>query len=253
VRTGRATVELAVHPLVSLIRRENLGDPHPVFAGGERYVSHRFAGDAERVLRTELADAGLGDRDELGDFTAMLATIQRARAELYGWVTDQDDTYAVLAAAHGRSAFTVRRRGDRVSFQRAGAADRLPEALLAQLPDVPAGRGGSFSVRESEMDRPGPRPVLRRSGGPVRSEQAKRLDALLRASRRGGAKLYAARRDDDGNRVRSRTWLDLLDLPDGRWAVHLTTNRGERVVTASPGTTAVITTRLTDLLRTATP
>lgn len=240
------TLELSVHPLVSLIHRENLGDPHPVFAGGESYVSHRFVAEAERELRAELADAGLADRDRLADFTGMLSVIQRARTEFYGWVND----YAVLAAAHGRSAFALTRHDDRVTFQRVNA-DRLVEALLEQLPDIPPARAESFSVREAEMAPSGPRPVLRKSSGPVRSEQAKRLDALLRAPRQGGAKLYAARRDEAGNRIRSRAWLDLTDLPDGRWAIHLTTNRGERTVNAAPATAAFVAARLAEFLRTA--
>jgi len=250
VRTDRSAVELSVHPLVSLIHKENLGDPHPVFAGGERYVSHRYTGDAERELRAELADAGLADRDQLADFTGMLATIQRARTEFYGWATGNDDTYGVLAAAHGRSAFALRRHGDRVVFQRANA-DRLADALLEQLPDVPPARGESLSVREQEINSSAPRPVLRRSSGPVRSEQARRLDTLLRTPRNGGAKLYAARRDEAGNRIRSRTWLDLIDLPDGRWAIHLTVNRGERTINAAPATPALVAARFIELLRTA--
>jgi ESX secretion-associated protein EspG len=243
------TLELSVHPLVSLIHKENLGDPHPVFAGGEAYVSHRFVAEAERELRAELASAGLGDRDRLADFTGMLSVIQRARTEFYGWVIDNQGAYAILAAAHGRSAFALTRRDDRVTFQRVGA-DRLAEAILEQLPDIPPARAESFSVREAEMTSTAPRPVLRKSSGPVRSEQAKRLDALLRAARSGGAKLYAASRDEDGHRIRSRAWLDLIDLPDGRWAVHLTT-RGERTINAAPATAAFVAARLTDLLRTA--
>jgi hypothetical protein len=243
------TLELSVHPLVSLIHKENLGDPHPVFAGGESYVSHRFVAEAERELRAELAGAGLADRDRLADFTGMLSVIQRAHTEFYGWVDNNQGAYAILAAAHGRSAFALTRRGDHLTFRRVGA-DRLVEALLEQLPDIPPARGESFSVREAELNDSGPRPVLRRSSGPVRSEQAKRLDALLRAPRSGGAKLYAARRDEAGNRIRSRAWLDLIDLPDGRWAIHLTT-RGERTVNAAPATAPFVAARLADLLRTA--
>jgi len=250
VQPGRATVELSVHPLIALIHKENLGDPHPVLAGGEEYVSHRFASEAEQTLRTELAQAGLADRGQLADFTGMLSIIQTARTEFYGWVTSDTDTYALLVAANGRNAFALSRHGDRVRFRRIGA-DRLAEALVDQLPDGPPGRGESISVREAEVTEAGPRPVLRRASGPTRSAQARQLDALLRTPRHGAAKLYAARRDDNGNRIRSREWLTLLDLANGRWAVYTTTGRSEQAVNAVAATPTLVATRLTELLRSA--
>src|SRR3954451_25470063 len=95
----RRGVELPVLPLVSLLRRENLGDPHAIFAGGERYVSPRFADEAEALLRAELAAAGLGGRDALYDFLDTLALVQRASVEFYGWVSSHAEDFALLTAA----------------------------------------------------------------------------------------------------------------------------------------------------------
>lgn len=248
MQAGRSAVELAVYPLFALIHQENLGDPHPVLAGGERYVSHRFAGEGERWLRAELAEAGVHDRGQLADFIGMLSIVQRARTEFYGWVKETDESYAVLAAAHGHSAFALTRHGDRVRFERT-RSDRLAEALVRRLPDVPPGRGKSISVPEAEVTRSGPRPMLRRASGAALNEQTRRLDGLFRAPPRGLAKLYAAHRDDAGNRVRSRQWLDLIDTVDGRWAVYSTAGRGERMVNAVPATPRLVTEKLNDLLR----
>jgi hypothetical protein len=249
VRTGGSAVELSVYPLISLIHKENLGDPHPVLAGGELYMSHRFASESERWLRAELAEAGLADRSRLADFTGMLSIIQAARTEFYGWVTTHDDSYSVLAAAHGRNAFALVRRGEYVSFQRV-SPERLAEAMVDQLPDVPAGHGESISVAAAELGSTSG-VVLRGASGTTRSEQARRLNALFRTPRRGVAKLYAARRDDAGNRVRSREWLDLFDVSEGRWAVHTTTGRGERIINAVAAPPALIAAKLTELLRSA--
>jgi hypothetical protein len=235
VRPGRSAVELSLHPLVALMHKENLGDPHPVLAGGERYVSHRHATESEQWLHAELAEAGVADRDRLADLVGMVSIIQRARTEFYGWVADHDDTYSLLVAAHGRNAFALTRRGDRVAFRRV-SPDRLAEALVRRLPHVPAGHGEPLAVREAELARP-------------RSAPARRLVALFQAPRRGGAKLYAARRDDTGNRVRSRDWLDLLDLPEGRWAVYATRTRGERAINAATATPAQVARNLTELIR----
>lgn len=242
MQVGGSAVELPVHPLLGVLQKENLGVPHPVLAGGAGYVSRRFAGEAQRWLRAELAEAGLADRGLLTDFTGMLSIIQTARTEFYGWVSDGGETYSVLVAANGRNAFAVTRRGDRARFRRV-RSDRLADALVDRLPDVPAGRGESISVRESELNRSGQ--VLRRT-----SEGARRLGDLFRAPRRGGAKLYAARRDDAGNRIRSREWLNLIDLSDGRWAVYATTGRSERAVNAVAATPTLVAAKLADLLRT---
>jgi hypothetical protein len=64
--------------------------------------------------------------------------------------------------------------------------------------------------------------------------------------------LYAARRDEAGNRIRSQGWLDLIDLPEGRWAVYATAGRGERTINAVAATPALVAAKLTALLRTAT-
>ena len=250
MRAGRSAVELSVHPLIALIHKENLGDPHPVLAGGERYVSPRFASEDERAFRTELTEAGLVDRGRLADFTGILSIVQQARTEFYGWVTGTGGEYSLLVAAHGRNAFALTRHGNRIAFRRI-SPDRLAEAMVERLPNVSSGRGDSISVREAEVTRSGPRPVLRRPSGPARSEQARRLAALTQAPRQGFVKLYAGRRDDAGNRVRSREWLDLVDLHDGRWAVYTTANRGERTTNAVAATQALTATLLNDLLRRA--
>jgi hypothetical protein len=77
------------------------------------------------------------------------------------------------------------------------------------------------------------------------------LEALLHEPQLGGAKLYAANRDPDGNRRRSREWLTLLDLISGRWLVHPTLGRGERIIHAAPGSAPLIAARLAELQRSA--
>lgn len=248
---GRRAIELPVLPLVGLLRRENLGDPHAIFAGGERYVSPRFADEAAALLRRQLAEAGLGDHHALDDFVDRLALVQRAAAEFYGWVSATDGDYAVLTASAGRRAVTVTRTGDTVRFEPADP-DRLVEAFVQRLPEVPAGRGDSVSVLATEFASRGGRQagsIMRRSGS-GRSDQARRLDALLKEPRRGGAKLYAAARDRAGVRTRSAEWLTVLDLTGGRWVVYPTLGRGERAINAVPGTPQLLATKLGELART---
>lgn len=235
-------VELSVEAVAGLVERERLGEPHPVLAGGERYVSPRMAGRVDEPVRRELADAGLDDRDRLAELVTALTVVQRAHREFYGWVATGDRTLATVAAAVGRAATAVTRRGDRVSVRRVDAR-RLVDVVLGQLPAVPRGRGESISVPAAELT---PRPGVLRRPTDGRGD-ARRLAALLAAPRLGGAKLYAASRDERGDRTRSGEWLSVLDLAEGRWLVYATRAGGDRTVNAVPATAALLADKLTAL------
>lgn len=247
MRTGRA-VEISVFPLLSLIQKENLGEPHAVFAGGERYVSPRFAAEAERVVQQELKEAGLGERGDYLDFVKLVGVVQHADIEYYGWVTTANESYGVLAAASGRQAVVLVRAGEHIRFERCDV-DRMIEGLVWRLPNIAVARGDSFSVRHADMHAPRARTagsVMRRSAA-ARPEAARRLDALLDARRAGVTKLYAAKRDDRGVRQRSERWLTVLDLVEGRWALSVAQSRQERWIYAIPGTSHILEERLVEL------
>ncbi|MFC4854984.1 ESX secretion-associated protein EspG [Actinophytocola glycyrrhizae] len=249
MRTGRE-VELSVLPLLSLMQKENLGEPHAIFAGGERYVSPRFSAEAQRVVQRDLAGAGLGERADFDAFLDLVNVVQRADAEYYGWVTTADESYSVLVAAHGRSAVLVVRSGERVRFERCDL-DRMIETLVWRLPDNGVAHGEPFSVRHNDFHAPRGRAdgsVMRRSAA-ARPEAARRLDALLDARRSAVAKLYAARRDMNGVRQRSERWLTVLDLVDGRWALSVAQARGQRWIHVAPGTHQHIGDRVLELAR----
>lgn len=245
MRTGRA-VSISVFPLFSLLRRENLGPPHTVFAGGELYISPRFAAEAERALQQQLDEAGLGDRQDYLEFVDLLTVVQHATVEYYGWVAGVDDDYAVLVASLGRRAVSLVRSGDNVRFERC-AVDRLVATLMARLPDAPVAHGDVISVSHADFQPKSAGTVLRRSA-PSRPKEARRLDELLEARRVSVTKLYAAKRED-GIRQRSDRWLTLLDLTDGRWALSVRQARRENWINAAPGTPRLIEDGLAELAR----
>ncbi len=249
MRTGHK-VELSVYPLLSLMRKERMGEPHPVFAGGERYVSPRFAEEAERAVRQELRDAGLGERREYGEFLDLVSVAQRASLEYYGWVTTTDEAYSVLVASHGRSAVLVVRSGERVRFEPCDL-DRMVETLMWRLPDVGVARGEPFSVPQADFHAPKARTdggVMRRSA-PARPEGARRLDALLKLERIAVAKFYAAKRDPSGTRQRSQRWLTVLDTVEGRWALTVAQARRQEWIHVAPGTHQYLGDRVLELAR----
>jgi hypothetical protein len=241
-------VEIAVSPLFSLLQRENLGEPHTMLTGGERYFSPRFAVEAERVIQQELKDAGLGDEQDYRRFVELVTVVQHATVEFYGWVTGVDENYGVLVASHGRRAVSAVRVGDNVRFERCDA-DQLVEVLVSRLPEVPAGRGDSFSIGHADFHSRSRAGTVMRRSAPTRPETARRLDTLLDARRRYVTKLYAAKRDDDGFRQRSQRWVTILDLVDGRWVLSVTQARGEKWISAGPGTSQVVADRLVELAR----
>ncbi len=249
MRTERK-VELSVFPLLSLVKKERLGEPHAVFAGGERYVSPRFAEEAERAVRQDLAEAGLGEPRDLTEFLDLVTVVQQADIEYYGWVTTTDEAYSILVAAQGRTAVLVVRSGERVRFEPCDL-DRMVETLVWRLPDVGVARGEAFSVLHSDFHAPRGRTdggVMRRTA-PARPEGARRLDALLKTERITVAKLYAAKRDGNGVRQRSERWLTVLDTAQGRWAVSVTESRRQQWIHVAPGSQQYIADRVLELAR----
>lgn len=249
MRAGRA-VEISVSPLFGLLQKENLGEPHILLAGGERYSSPRFAVEAERVVQQELKDAGLEDRGDYLEFVDLVNVVQRATAEFYGWVVGVDGSYGVLVASCGRKAVSVVRSGENVRLERCDV-DQVAEALVSRLPEVSAGRGDSISVSHGDFHAARSRKsgsVMRRTAA-ARPDGARRLDALLDAQRLHVTKIYAARRDARGIRSRSEWWVTVLDLVEGRWALSVAQRRGEKWISAAPGTSQSIGDKLGELAR----
>jgi hypothetical protein len=235
-----AKVELSVATLYRLLGQLDLGEPHPLFTGGERYYSPRLRQEADAEFRAALIAAGVIGRDGLDQgFVELLTVMQRGQVEYYGWLHDAEGPYSVLTAAAGRVGVLAERIEDTVTFE-AVEAGRLLDAFLYRLPSTPPARGEALSVRVRDL--------AESDGFPRRlPPPARRLEALLKTERTGGGKLYTARRDPRGKRVRATAWVDVIDVAAGRWALYRVAGGGEPFVTAVPGTTQVIGKRLSEL------
>jgi hypothetical protein len=237
------SITLPLTAVVRLVQTNNLGEPHVVLAGGERYYSPRFKAENDRELCRQLGDV---DTDDVYD---ALSLIQHADTEYYGWVDAGNGDEAILLAGLRGNGVMLIRSGDDVTVSRTGS-DRLAETLVAQLPGTAAGRGESISVRADEYGRPRSDSRMQAARS-TRPHGVRRMEALLAAPRFGGGKLYAAIRDDEGRRVRSTDWVTYLDIEDyGRWLVYAADGRGERSVTAVPGSPDRFAAKLHDLART---
>ena len=237
------SITLPLTAIVRLLQQNNLGEPHVVLAGGERYYSPRFKEENDRELREQLGDV------DPGDVYDSLSLIQYADTEYYGWVDAGNGDEAILLAGLRGNGVMLIRSGDHVTLNRTGA-DRLAETLVAQLPGTPPGKGESISIRAGEYGKSTSSSRLQAARS-SRPHGVRRMEALLAAPRFGGGKLYAAIRDEEGRRVRSADWVTYLDIADyGRWLVYAADGRGERSVTAVPGTPDRLAAKLHDLART---
>ncbi|GAA4432364.1 ESX secretion-associated protein EspG [Actinokineospora soli] len=240
-----AKVELSVEVLHQALALLDLGEPHALFTGGERYYSPRFKQESDAALHRALHAAGVGGPHGVDPaFADLLTVMQRRHVEFYGWMQDAEGPYSVLTAASGRAAVLAERVRDTVTFEWIDA-NRLLDAFLHRLPTTPPARGEALSVRIEDLEPPTGDLLMRRSAAADRPPAARRLDMLLKAERVGGAKLYTAKRDVYGKRVRAQSWVDVIDLREGRWALHKPA--GQPFVTAVPGTPQVIGTRLSEL------
>jgi hypothetical protein len=233
-------VHLPLTTLIAAIDMADLGEPHVVLAGAERFISRRVRHESDRIIRDQLAAAGLTTGDRLtDDFTDTLTTIQRGTVEYYGWVTGVEVNYALLAAARGSDAVILKRTHESVHIERPKPKDMVA-AFLAQLPSARPARAAPIFVPRSEPARRG----LMVANRPSRKDDRVRLVALMKEPRTSGSMLYCARRDHAGTRRRSPTWITVVDARSGRWIIYVTPDGAVNVV---PGTQKALTEKLVTL------
>jgi EspG family len=215
-----------------LVADANLGELHKALAPEARWLPS--AGhDALRRQGQELLTE-LGWRDRRGkldrEVAGSLAVLCRPRVEFYGWIARDGDTIGVLAGAIGREAVLAVRQPDLAIWLTSVHSAKLAERLVAQTPDVPAGRGKPFTVSPTEVRATrgdGRQRTLvgvgvRRAAPEV--QLARRLATLPTT---GHGELSVARRDEVGRRRRARQPLRYTDTSDGRFAMLFTAGKDE--------------------------
>ena len=238
-------LKLHMEALARLVRMENLGDLHVTL---KPQAVWRRKADQDRVeteARNEFQRLGLLDRRGRVEVevAASLAVLCRAGAEFYGWINEGDDTKGVLAGAIGREAVLAVREGATVTVTQI-RPEALPNALVAQTPEVAPSRGEAVSVLRSDM--------LATVGGRQRTAagvgmrpappEVRIVQQVIAQPTTGAGELYVAIRDRMGRRVPVRAPLRYADTPTGRWLNYMTpTGDGdERVLVAPAGRSDLI-------------
>jgi hypothetical protein len=246
-------LKLHMEALARLVRMENLGDLHITL---KPLSVWRRKADEDRVeteARNEFQRLGLLDRRGRVEVevAASLAVLCRAGAEFYGWINEGDNTKGVLAGAIGREAILAVRDGATVTVTQI-RPETLPNALVAQTPEVAPSRGEAVSVLRSDM--------LATIGGRQRTAagvgmrpappEVRIVQQVIAQPTTGAGELYVAVRDRMGRRVPVRAPLRYADTPNGRWLNHMTpTGDGDERVLVAPASRSDLVARLQEMHR----
>jgi hypothetical protein len=232
-----APAEVPAALLAWLVADANLGELHKTLTPEAQWLPP--AGhDALRRQGQEMLTE-LGWRDRHGklerEVTGSLAVLCRPSVEYYGWIAHDGHTIGVLAGKLGKEAILAVHRPDATIALTSINSTRLAVRLVAQTPDVPAGRGKSFTVSAAEVRatrRDGrlrtPSGVGVRRAGPEVG-LAQRLAGLPST---GHGELCVAKRDALSRRHRVPRPLRYTDTSEGRFMMRFL--EGEDLVQVVP-------------------
>ena len=257
--------ELPLEAFTSVWRWENLGEVPNVLADTVVWLDEDSQREADQNARAVLADQGLISRSGLHpELRQWVTVLARPEVEFYGWITGPQLEISVLATAtRNMGILLVRDTTAETVRVHPVHPDGLRDALIAQLPPVPAGHGRSLSVPEADM-----REQPARRGRHAEEEtgfagfaaasghntgthpDVRFLRELMAQPRTGGGQLYAARRTTMGTRKRIERPVVYLDTATGRWLTQLRRNpSGDGWIVAAPATPQLIASRLHEALQ----
>lgn len=204
--------------------------------------------EAARAATADLRGLGLLDRRGRVDpeVTASLAVLSRPRVEFYGWFHEGDRTIGVLAGAIGREAVLAVSDDETVWLSKSHV-DRLADAVVAQTPDVPAGRGEAVTVLRSEAVAAGA--TADGFGRRTPSPQVRLTHRIAALPKSGTGELHVAVRDDMGRRRQAPQPLCYVDTPHGRWLTQRLPSGSDEQLTLAPGSRAALASMLARMHR----
>ncbi|WP_433408093.1 ESX secretion-associated protein EspG [Saccharomonospora azurea] len=208
------TVELSVGALAAAAEREGLGALHISLQPEPMWYPREERDSAQSALHQELAAAGLLDgRGRLDpDFIDLLPILTSASLEYFGWISQDDTTWSVLAASRGMLGALAVRRGDHVTLTAIDHTE-LPASLVRALPEVGPGGGTRWVVRTDDMREGFERTHHDRSVARVIAE----IKKVMERPTSSGGELYVGDRDPAGNYRTLRTPLHFVDTDWGRY------------------------------------
>lgn len=234
--------ELSLGNLLTAMRTAGCGDPHPVFAGGLRYIPPSIKIHTDRRAFEELSEYGFTQGDGFTpEFDDLLHLLDRPTIEFFAYARDQREQIGVLVAVQGRTAVTALCQGERV-WLRGVSPDTYPvDALIANLPPCAAADIKPFSLSQQDFrDEPGSEVF---DDAPGRGRAAQKLDELVKQKPTGIGQFYAAKREE-GLRVEADGSLGYLDVDAGRVGIGV----ADQYISVMPGDPVVLGRKVAALL-----
>lgn len=224
---------------------QDFGELHPIFGTSKHYWMDT---EASRDLHTRtmamLTEHRLARGDRLNPlWTQTLGVIASPDREFYGWSQHAEDGShgGILVAAQGDQAIRVLTDGDTVALEPV-PAKWLASGLLDALPDIDGASIRAVTVSQEFYDDP----EGARSGpldDPPDTRDLDYLNEVMSRPRDAVHQLYAATRDDSGDRVRSSP-ISAIDLTgSGRILTYVT---GGAHIVMTPGSPREIVKTLND-------
>jgi hypothetical protein len=260
-------VTLTLDTLAMVWQRENLGELHNTLVDVPAWRDEAAEREALGGATGELAQRGLlVGRDLHADLRDTLNLLARPSMEYYGWIAYTDEergsvSIAVLVAAIGTDAVLVVRDGQQVHIGPT-RSEGMGETLIGYLPSVPAARGRSVNLPETEVralladrmhDAPGtgkpmPADAFKIFARPSMAEDARDLMTAMDQPRTGGGELYVAARGRSGERRRCENPVVYVDTQQGRWMTQLSSGRpGERWIVSAPASRQLLLSKLNEM------
>jgi len=200
--------EFSLNTLLTALRQNGSGDPHPVFAGGLRYIPPSAKQHVNREAFEELSELGFTQGDGFTpEFEDILHLIDNPATALHGYARDETAQRGILVAARGRTVVSVVCLGERVELK--GVETSPEDALVANLPIWRPASIKPFSLPQKDFQEPQDVSDIF-DDAPARSREAQELDALLQQPYYGVGQLYAGQKE-----------LSYLDLDAGRVGITL--------------------------------
>ncbi|MFD9959226.1 ESX secretion-associated protein EspG [Amycolatopsis sp. NPDC058986] len=232
--------------MLTAMRHAGCGDPHPIFAGGLRYIPPSAEGQVSREALDELAQFGFTRGDRLtGEFEDVLHTLDRPESEYFAYARDMNEQFGVLVAVAGGVAVTALCSGERVWLKEVPDRQQPPEVLVANLPEYAPASFPTFSLPQDEFRTDGGDGRYERSED--RTRAARMLDDVFNQPYYGLGQFTVAKRPRGGQREVARDELSYLDIDSGRVAMELSGAPGNRYITVLPGEPGLLAQKIASL------
>lgn len=212
------SLTFSTEALESLVQQAGYEQPHLVLRGEPLYRNERERAELHRRVSDELSRLPIYERPGVLDreFAVSLRCICQPEIAFVAITHVQQRMRYLFAGSFGREGVLGIQENDRVVLQQADP-DKLPEALVAALPNHQAAKFRPFSVPYENEQQQSEDGVLRGLKSGARSRERQLWDELVAHEQYGGGQIAIELRDAVGRRRESDEAFAFYDMDLGRW------------------------------------